>query len=85
MIFFGAFIIGTPIVMDRWLGELQRCNSGQQKKFARDRTVLEGYLKLEGLLRNLAGRRPLLTLCETSFAGVFRACHNPNVRGGNFL
>ena len=77
VIFFGAFIIGTPIVMDRWLGVLQRCTSGQQINFARDWTVLEGYSELEGLLQNLAGRRPLLTLCETLFPGVFWACHNP--------
>jgi len=79
VIFFGSFIIGTPkiIAMHRWLGVLQRCNSGQQKKFARDWTVLEGYLELEGLLQNLAGRRPLLTLCETLFPRVFWACRNP--------
>ena len=77
VIFFGAFIIGTPIVMYRRLGMLQRCNSGQQIKISRDCTVLEGYLELEGLLQNLAGRRPLLALCETLFPGVFQACHNP--------
>ena len=53
------------------VGRATAVQFGTTKKFARDRTVLEGYLKLEGLLQNIAGRRALLTLCETLFPGVF--------------
>ena len=52
MILFGAFIVGTPISNVALSGRATAVCFGHPIKLNFDRTVLEGYLKLEGRVEN---------------------------------